>query len=104
MGEYIKDTGLVNILVETENYGNNSVKIIMDGGHYSRPKKGFPMLAEALNVLRLLVLQKSDDYARNNNSYLADKLDEIHLQISQHCYDKDSVKATKSVWQASTRL
>ena len=33
LGKYIEDTGLANILVETENYGKNSVKKVMDGGH-----------------------------------------------------------------------
>ena len=70
----------------------------------------FAMPAEALNVLWLLEFHETVDYARNNNSCLADNLDEIQLQISQHFYDKDSIKATKLVWhdclrnEASTRL
>ena len=42
-------------MVECEIYGVNSVKQVMNGGHYSRSKRGLSLIAESLHVFRLIV-------------------------------------------------
>ena len=58
-GKFLDCSGIENVLVETEVYGPNAVKQVLDGVHYSRSKRGLALIAELLEALRLITFQQT---------------------------------------------
>ena len=92
IGNYLKDSGVDHIFIETESFGVSVVQQILNGSHYSRSVKGYFLLGEALLRLQLQAFLENT----NSNNY-NDEL--ITLKMVQDLLAENNTEESKVIYK-----
>ena len=99
IGKILQCSGIENVLVETEVYGPSAVKQVLDGGHYSRSKRGLALIAESFEAVRLIAYQQTPGAGTN----FEDIQDGLNLFQSTFTVEKHHVHPSilSNAWKES---
>lgn len=93
IGKYLRESGIQNVLVETEAYGINTSEQVLNASNYARAVKGFLMLGEALQRLQLEAFFEE----RGMTSY-EDEL--ISIEILVDALTEKNIKEAQSIFNS----
>ena len=91
-GQYLEESGIDTVLVETKTFGIDAVKSVMNGKHYSPGKRGMMLISEAMLQIMLSEFSKESNEKHQNFQQLYQPVETLQNIIVNNCENDDLIK------------